>query len=76
MEHDDLPLQIGERVRYDNHGSGVGASGVVVERLSADHIRVFWNDLSVTATHHCYSLKRETDPRTRSHPVLSRPPSK
>jgi hypothetical protein len=59
MEHDEQPLQIGETVTYDNHGVGVAASGVIVERLGEEYIRVFWNDLSVTTTHHCHSLKRQ-----------------
>lgn len=67
MEHDDSPLQVGEMVKYDNHGVGVEASGVVVGRLGTDYIRVFWNDLSVTTTHRCYSLKREADTIRQRH---------
>ncbi len=67
MEHDDQPLQVGETVQYDNHGAGTSASGVVVERLGEDYLRVFWSDLSVTMTHRCYSLKRVAHTRWQRH---------
>jgi len=62
MKHDELPLQVGDRVKYDNHGVGVDdASGVIVERLRGDYLRVYWTDLSVTTTHRCHSLRRDAD---------------
>lgn len=68
MEHDDLPLQVGERVMYDNHGAGAGARGVVVGRLGTDCLRVFWNDVSATTTHRCYNLKRATHTNSQLRP--------
>jgi hypothetical protein len=67
MEHDDLPLQVGERVKYDNHGAGAGASGIIVERLRAEYLRVFWSDSSLTTTHRCHSLKRAADTKRQEH---------
>jgi len=62
MRHDELPLQVGDRVKYDNHGVGVhDSSGVIVGRLRDDYLRVYWIDLSVTTTHRCHSLRRDSD---------------
>lgn len=61
MDYEELPLRTGDVVRYDNHWSASGASGVVVERVGADCVRVFWNDSSRTTTHRCFSLKKQSE---------------
>jgi hypothetical protein len=54
----ELPLQVGETVRYDTHGVGGNTSGVIVERLGGDYLRVLWSDMSAPTTHRSHSLKR------------------
>jgi hypothetical protein len=58
MKRDDLPLQVGEMVKYNDYRSGAGVAGIIVERLGDDYIRVKWGDLSVPTTHRSHSLRR------------------
>ena len=51
-------LGIGDKVSYD--GYSAGGSGVVVERLASDYVRVLWSDCIVPMTHRIHSLRRET----------------
>jgi hypothetical protein len=50
------PLQVGETVEYD--GYRAGTLGTIVDRVSADYLRVLWRDTSVPTTHRSHSLKR------------------
>jgi hypothetical protein len=67
MEHDDLPLQVGDTVRYDHYAAAVGLSGVVVERLDDGYLCVLWNDLAVPTTHYSHNLRRTADSRRWRH---------
>jgi hypothetical protein len=58
MQPDELPLQVGDTVTYNNHVAAMGISGTVVARLGQDILRVKWSDLSVPRTHRGASLKR------------------
>jgi hypothetical protein len=63
MNRNELPLQIGETVRYNDYASGAGVSGVIVERVGEDYMRVKWGDLPSPTTHRSYSLRRVSDGR-------------
>jgi hypothetical protein len=67
MEYVQLPLQVGETVRYDNHGMREGATGVIVQRLSDDYLRVKWSDMAVATTHRSHSLIRSGALRRLRH---------
>jgi len=58
LEHDELPLKVGDTVTYNNHVAAFGITGIVVERVGQDLIRVKWGDLSLPTTHRSHSLKR------------------
>ena len=58
MDHDELPLQIGDTVTYNNHVSAFGVSGIVVACLGKGCLRVKWSDLLVPTTHRSHSVKR------------------
>jgi hypothetical protein len=64
-EHDELPLQVGETVRYNEYYAGT--TGIIVEKLNDDYLRVHWADMSVPTTHRGHSLRRAgcTDRRRR-----------
>ena len=57
-QHDELPLQIGETVRYNTCGMRVTASGVIIDKLREDYLRVRWSDMVVPTTHHRNNLTR------------------
>lgn len=59
MFSNEYPLQIGETVTYNTYAVGRGVSGVIVERVGADCLRVQWQDVSVPTTHRSHSLKRD-----------------
>jgi hypothetical protein len=60
-ERSELPLQVGETVTYNDHGvhTRLCASGVVVQRLREDYLRVLWSDMNVPTTHRAHSLIRD-----------------
>jgi hypothetical protein len=51
MEPEELPLQVGDTVKYDHYAAGPGVSGIIVECLSDDYLCVQWSDLSVVTKH-------------------------
>ena len=54
----ELPLQIGDTVKYDSRGTGTATTnGVVVERLAGDYVRVLWDD-TAAPTDRSHSLRR------------------
>jgi hypothetical protein len=59
MNSKELPLQIGETVMYNAYASDRGVSGVIIERIGSDCLRVKWQDVSIPTTHRSHSLKRE-----------------
>jgi hypothetical protein len=61
MERDELPLQIGETVRYNAYAAGANVVGVIVERLRNDCLRVKWQDVALPTTHRSHSLLRAAD---------------
>jgi hypothetical protein len=67
MHSKELPLQIGETVMYNAYASGLGVSGVIVERIGEDCLRVKWQDVSVPTTHRSHSLRREVKAPTPIH---------
>jgi hypothetical protein len=56
----ELPLQVGEKVKYNDHGlrARLCANGVVVQRLRDDYLQVLWSDTKVPTTHRAHSLIR------------------
>jgi hypothetical protein len=58
MEREELPLEIGEIVKYNDYAAGAGVSGVIVEHLGEDYMRVKWGDLPGPTTHRSHSLRR------------------
>ena len=67
MQSQELPLQIGETVMYNAYATGRGASGVIVERIGDDCLRVKWQDVSVPTTHRSHSLRRQMTAPTPIH---------
>jgi hypothetical protein len=57
-EHDESPLKVGETVTYAQPADGSAKSGVILQRVSADYVRVKWSDLAVPTTQSYVSLKR------------------
>jgi len=47
-------LQIGDRVGFSD--SSVAASGVVIEELGPDHLKVKWLDCQLATTHRRHAL--------------------
>jgi len=58
VDCEELPLQVGDMVTYNNYVAAFGVSGKVVGRLGEELVRGQWSDLSAPVTHHTYSLKR------------------
>ena len=51
-------LAVGDTVSCE--GYRAGGTGVVLECLQHDHVRVLWDDCQVPMTHRAHSLRRES----------------
>jgi hypothetical protein len=65
----EKPLKVGDTVRYNAYGMGTGvsASGVILQRLSEHNWRVQWNNNEIPTTHRSHSLERVAS-NDRPHP--------
>jgi hypothetical protein len=61
MDRVDLPLRVGEMVTYNNYVAAFGVSGLIVECLGNEVVRVKWGDLLAPTTHRNHSLRRVVD---------------
>lgn len=52
----DFPVQVGDVVRYDGYAPEV--TGIIVEQIDEEYVRVKWTDLTSATTHRRSSLRR------------------